>query len=145
MTEKKTKAPPEQWQIDDAARLAKLFSECDESQAAFGARVGIGNQSMVQQYLSCKRTLNLRAVIKFANGLNVTVDQISKTLADELRQAKLHAQQSAPQNEAHQLFNQLTEENKARIMERMLILLENQKDERKSNKNLAVDYDKKRA
>lgn len=71
----------EDWQLEDAARLRRLFDEkAQKSQQAFGADHHIGTQGMVWQYLSAKRPLNLDALIKFADGLGVSAREISPTL-----------------------------------------------------------------
>lgn len=77
---------PEQWQIDDAARLKQIFERSGFTQEAFGSEFEIGNQAMVGQYLNAKRPLNLAAAGKFANGLKVSIDQISPTLAAQIRE-----------------------------------------------------------
>lgn len=46
---------------------------------------GIGTQGMVHQYLAGITPLNLHAVGKFAAGLGVLIDDISPTLADQVR------------------------------------------------------------
>lgn len=76
--------PLDDWQIEDARRLKSLFASCGETQDAFGARTGIGGQSLVGQYLNAVIPLNLRIVVKFADGLGVDVADISPTLAEQL-------------------------------------------------------------
>lgn len=76
----------EQWQIDDAARLKQIFERSEYTQEAFGIEYEIGNQAMVGQYLNAKRPLNLAAVGKFANGLKISIDEISPTLAIQIRE-----------------------------------------------------------
>jgi hypothetical protein len=56
------------------------------SQAEFGATTGIGTQGMVHQYLAGLTPLNLSAAGKFAAGLGVLIDEISPTLADQVRE-----------------------------------------------------------
>jgi hypothetical protein len=74
------------WQIEDAKRLSDLWERKKKtSQAEFGASTGIGTQGMVHQYLSGTTPLNLAAVGKFAAGLEVQIDDISPTLADQVR------------------------------------------------------------
>jgi hypothetical protein len=85
MGETTKRKPPEKWQIEDAARLKKLFEQhATESQEKFGQRHGIGNQSAVYQYLSGRIPLNLRVALKFAGGLKVQLEEISPTLASEV-------------------------------------------------------------
>lgn len=80
-------AKMEPWQIEDARRLRQLWEEKKPaSQEKFGADYKIGNQSMVGHYLLGKTPLNHAAVGKFARGLNVLIDDISPTLADQIRE-----------------------------------------------------------
>lgn len=71
----------EDWQVQDAIRLKKLFEErATKSQQAFGLDNEIGTQGMVWQYLNARRALNLDALFKFAQGLGVDAAIISPTL-----------------------------------------------------------------
>lgn len=75
------------WQIEDAERLSAIWEQKKTmSQAEFGATTGIGTQGMVHQYLAGLTPLNLSAVGKFAAGLDVLIDDISPTLADQIRE-----------------------------------------------------------
>jgi hypothetical protein len=86
----------EDWQIADAARLKRLFEEkADKSQQAFGLEHEIGTQGMVWQYLNARRALNLDALLKFAYGLKVPVEQISPTLSKKINVALQGANQGA--------------------------------------------------
>jgi hypothetical protein len=73
----------EKWQLEDAARLRKLFDarEPKISQEAFGAAYGIGSQGLLAQYLNAVIPLNLLAASRFANGLGCALSEISPTLA----------------------------------------------------------------
>ncbi len=73
----------EAWQIEDAERLRALFAEraAGISQAKFGERYGIGTQGMVWQYLNAHRPLNPKAAKAFADGLKLTLADISPKLA----------------------------------------------------------------
>lgn len=72
----------QEWQIQDAARLKRLWNEKKPgTQAAFGADFEIGNQAAVWQYLNARIPLNLDAAQKFAKGLKVDVAEFSPTLA----------------------------------------------------------------
>lgn len=83
-TQKKRK-PLERWQLQDAARLKKLFGEnAKVSQEKFGEAYGIGTQGAVWQYLEGNIALNLRAALKFAEGLGVPLKDISPTLGSEV-------------------------------------------------------------
>lgn len=77
------------WQIADAARLDRLWKEKkpkDMSQAKFAAEYDMGTQSNVNLYLKGKAALNLKAVGQFAKVLKVRIDDISPTLADQVRE-----------------------------------------------------------
>ena len=73
---------------NDAERLRKLYEHRvpeGMSQEQFGKQFGVGNQSMVSQYLSGHRPLNLDAAAKFAKGLRCTIADISPGLATHVR------------------------------------------------------------
>jgi transcriptional regulator with XRE-family HTH domain len=77
----------EQWQIEDAHRLKRLYVvHCPKgmSQELFGERFGIGNQAAVWQYLNAKRPLNIKAAAAFARGLGLAIADISPKLAAQL-------------------------------------------------------------
>jgi hypothetical protein len=94
----KEKKPLEDWQIEDARSLRRLFDARTEtvaegkliSQMEFGAKYGIGSQGMVWQYLNAHRPLNLKAAVAFAKGLNVKVLDFSPTLAAQIDDASKH-------------------------------------------------------
>jgi hypothetical protein len=70
------------WQIEDAQRLRALFAErAKMSQARFGELYDIGTQGMVWQYLNARRPLNPKAAKAFADGLHLTLADISPKLA----------------------------------------------------------------
>lgn len=72
----------------DAARLRDLFKARTKlSQAAFGKQYGLGSQGMVWQYLSGSTPLNIPAARKFAEGLGVSIDSFSPTLARQIEEA----------------------------------------------------------
>jgi hypothetical protein len=80
--EKPPKTGLEDWQIKDAERLRALFTErATVSQAKFGELYGIGTQGMVWQYLNARRPLNPKAAKGFADGLQLTIADISPRLA----------------------------------------------------------------
>jgi len=71
----------------DAGRLRNLYDERAPkgmSQAEFGAAYDIGNQSMVSQYMTGHRPLNIEAAAKFAKGLRCTIRDISPEMAQSL-------------------------------------------------------------
>jgi len=73
--------------IGDAERLKRLYDErapSGMSQAQFGALYDIGSQSMVSQYLTGRRPLNIEAVAKFAKGLRCKIHEISPDMAQAL-------------------------------------------------------------
>jgi transcriptional regulator with XRE-family HTH domain len=71
----------EDWQQADAARLYRLFRDraAGLTQEAFGAKYGIGTQGMVSQYLLGRAPLGLPAALRFAQGLGVSLHEISPT------------------------------------------------------------------
>jgi len=71
----------------EAASLALLFKDRGISQSQFGLDNDIGNQSMVSQYLTGKRPLNVASAIAFARGIGVRIDDFSPRLADLIRDA----------------------------------------------------------
>jgi len=77
------------WQLEDARRLDRLWKERkpkDMSQARFAADYDMGSQSNVNLYLKGRVALNLKAVGQFAKVLKVRIDDISPTLADQVRE-----------------------------------------------------------
>lgn len=67
--------------------LKRLYEERVKiSQEEFGKTYGIGSQSMVAQYLTGKRPLNIEAAAKFARGLACTIYDISPGMADALKE-----------------------------------------------------------
>lgn len=73
--------------LGDAERLKRLYAERAPkgmNQEDFGTAYGIGNQSMVSQYLSGHRPLNIEAAAKFAKGLRCTIRDISPEMAAAL-------------------------------------------------------------
>lgn len=87
------KSKMEQWQLEDAQRLRALWDAHQDrtgtSQAAFGADARIGTQGMVHQYITGLTPLNLAAAGKFAKAFGVEIDEISPTLADQVRELYL--------------------------------------------------------
>lgn len=80
-----TRKPLERWQLEDAARLRKLFADrAKMSQEKFGQTYAIGTQGAVWQYLEGRIPLNLSVALKFADGLSVPLREISPQLADEV-------------------------------------------------------------
>lgn len=74
------------WQVDDAARLKTAFKKYTKiSQEAFGAKYLNVTQGMIWQYLNAKRALNLDALIGFCDGLGIEPQEISPTLANQLK------------------------------------------------------------
>jgi transcriptional regulator with XRE-family HTH domain len=79
----------QRWNDPDAhTRLRKIYEERvpeGMTQEQFGAQYGIGNQSMVWQYLSGKVPLSLEAAGRFARALGCTIHDFSPMLADQLK------------------------------------------------------------
>lgn len=78
-----------EWQKQDAANLKALLDQAREQpewegQATFAERHDLGSQSMLSQYASGTRPLNLKAAIALARAFGVPVARISPTLAKRL-------------------------------------------------------------
>lgn len=68
-------------------KLKRLYDERvpeGMTQADFGKLYGVGNQSMVAQYLGGLRPLNYDVAAKFARGLNCTIEDICPEMANNL-------------------------------------------------------------
>lgn len=90
----------EQWQLEDAARLKKLFADrAPLNQAAFGAEYKIGNQGYVWQLLNGRRPLNIKAAQAFATGLGITIDEFSPTLAAQISDASAQVEKLEEESE----------------------------------------------
>lgn len=79
----------EDWQIEDARRLDRLWRERKPehlTQAKFADDYDMGTQSNVNLYLKGRVALNLRAAGQFAKALGVKIDEISPMLADQVRE-----------------------------------------------------------
>lgn len=86
--------PLERWQTEDAARLRALFAQHSKmSQEKFGHTYGIGTQGAVWQYLEGRIPLNLSVALKFAEGLERKLSEISPTLAAQV--ARTHGVQDS--------------------------------------------------
>ena len=79
----------EGWQAEDAARLKALFEarEPKITQAKFGEDFQIGSQGMVWQYISGIRPLSIDSAMKFARGLDVTIEKFSPEIASQIAEA----------------------------------------------------------
>lgn len=76
----------EPWQREDAKRLRDLWdAKRPMSQERFAAEFFNATQGAVFQYIDGRIPLNLDALIRFATGLSVKVDDISPTLSERLR------------------------------------------------------------
>ncbi len=72
----------------EAQALRAIFDiRVTMSQGEFGKMHDLGSASMVWQYLSGHRPLNLAAAIKFAAGMQVQIDAFSPRLAAEVAAA----------------------------------------------------------
>lgn len=93
--EMKKETTLEEWQLQDANALRRLFEARTEttaqgkpiSQMDFGAKYGIGSQGMVWQYIHGHRPLNIKAAVSFAQGLGVKVSDFSETLGHQIEEA----------------------------------------------------------
>ncbi len=87
--------PLTQQELDDAARLKRIFNEWQQRRKDMGgassqeyATEALGfNQSALSQYLGGKIPLNIKAAVKFASGLGCTIAQFSPTIAAEIIEA----------------------------------------------------------
>jgi hypothetical protein len=89
----------EDWQIEDAKRLERLWNDRRPkgmTQEKFGIDYDLGSQANVGHYLKGNSKLNLFAVGQFAKMLGVKIDEISPTLADQVRE--LHRNCDATRN-----------------------------------------------
>lgn len=87
MTKAATKIDDQQ--AAEARRLAELFREKSGgmTQEEFGSRYNIGTQGMMWQLLNGRRPLSLKSAVGFAKGLNVPLNEVSPTIAAEVREA----------------------------------------------------------
>lgn len=76
-------------QVAEARRLAELYRERSGgmTQEEFGSRYNIGTQGMMWQLLNGRRPLSLKSAVGFARGLNLPLDEISPTIAAEVKEA----------------------------------------------------------
>lgn len=86
--------PLEPWQLEDAARLRRLWDDKRPTvagrpmtQEEFAADYLNGTQGLLFQYISGRIPLNLDAALKFSAGLQVKIAEFSPTWAERLRQA----------------------------------------------------------
>ena len=81
----------EPWEYEDSERLSALWADLQEknpiTQTQFAKQFGLGSQGNVGHYINKRQPLNLDAVIKFAEGLGCSIDDISPTLADKIMDA----------------------------------------------------------
>lgn len=87
------------WQIEDAARLKRIYNERKRELVLTHERIaaiaGWETQSAVSQYLNAGIPLNLSALMKFASILQVNPHEISPTLAQQIHYSgELEAQMS---------------------------------------------------
>src|SRR3990167_11385625 len=69
------------------AKLKRLYDQRignSMTQAEFGKRYGIGNQSMVAQYLNGTRPLNYDVAAKFARALGCKIEDFCPEMANSL-------------------------------------------------------------
>lgn len=87
MTKAATKIDDQQ--AAEARRLAELYRERSGgmTQEEFGSKYNIGTQGMMWQLLNGRRPLSLKSAVGFARGLNVPLDEVSPTIAAEVKEA----------------------------------------------------------
>lgn len=75
----------QEWQVEDALRLKAIWESLKPTtQEKFAADYELGSQGALWQYINGVIPLNLEATIKFAQGLNIKVRDISPTYAEFL-------------------------------------------------------------
>lgn len=88
--EKPDDAKLEQWQLDDAARLLRLYKIYRDKgglkQEEFAHEFGLKSQGNMGHYLHGRRPLNIAQAQNFAKGLGLAVEEFSPTLAAEMHQ-----------------------------------------------------------
>lgn len=85
----------------EAHLLRQYFERQPLSQAEFGRLWRLGTGSMVYQYLSARRPLNLKAAVQFARGLNVDVAAFSPRLARQLEELVSGLPRESAASDAH--------------------------------------------
>jgi hypothetical protein len=69
---------------EEAAKLRAIWdSRPHETQAEFGEKYGIGNQSAVGQFLNARIPLNMKAASGFARGLKCSISDFSPRIANK--------------------------------------------------------------
>lgn len=111
-----TKKSLEKWQEEDAKRLKERIDSVGLSQLEVGEKFGIGTQGMVWQYLNAKTPLNLSAVIKFSNGLQCSIAELSPTLAEELSKANIGVEGKENNIRLLHLYSQLNESDQNKVL-----------------------------
>lgn len=114
----KPKKPLEPWQVQDAARLLRIWTETPNrpTQAQFGEMYGLGSQGNVHQYLHGIIPLNLVAAGKFATGLKCDIGDFSPTLAAE-------AEKLGAKSEIQRIYNRLPPEGQSALLAHAQMLL----------------------
>jgi hypothetical protein len=76
-------------QMDEAENLRQLLARCGvKNKSKFAADVGFpGGPSMISQHLSGHRPISMDAAIAYAVHLGVSLDEVSPTVAEEVRAA----------------------------------------------------------
>jgi transcriptional regulator with XRE-family HTH domain len=113
-------------QLEDAARLKKLFKERAKlSQEKFAETFEIGTQGALWQYLAGRIPLNLLVLLKFSKGLEVEPVEISPALAGSLAIIRPGAR---PAPEAFTLYP-IEGDVQSRILRAFSVLNPDQRDE----------------
>lgn len=120
----------EAWQLADVTRLREHWESWKAgqgrgvSQADFAERYGLKSQGMLWQYLNGYRPLNAQAVVAFARGLNVEVQDISPRLAQEIRALSVGLVAEQPRAE----YSRLDPGRRERLVEAFARLTRAQQD-----------------
>ncbi|MDE9447188.1 helix-turn-helix domain-containing protein [Xenorhabdus bovienii] len=106
------KIPLSDEQISDANRLKKIYEAKKKtlglSQEVLAERLGMG-QSAVAQLLNAKNAINVSHAAKFAEILDITVDDFSPSLAAEIAEMAKYISESTKKLSDTQLTKRQTE------------------------------------
>jgi len=105
-------------------RLIFLMELCDMKQTELADKVGISKQSLYK-YLHCKCEPRAEIIAKMATALNTSADFIVGLTNVYKPNAKHDEDEAEHANKLISLFNKLSYEDKIRIEERIIMMLEN--------------------
>ena len=105
-------------------RLIFLMELCDMKQTELADKVGISKQSLYK-YLHCKCEPRAEIIAKMATALNTSADFIVGLTNVHHSAAKRDESEAEQANKLMSLFGRLSYEDKIRIEERIIMMLEN--------------------